>query len=31
MAARRSGKSLGETTRTVEDYREKPPNIRQEP
>lgn len=31
MAARRSGKSLGETTRTIEDYREKPPSIRQEP
>lgn len=31
MAARRSGKSFGETTRSVEDYRIKPPSTRAEP
>ncbi|MEY3895726.1 MAG: hypothetical protein RLZZ214_1246 [Verrucomicrobiota bacterium] len=31
MAARRSGKSFGETTRTIEDYRVKPPTTREEP
>jgi microcin C transport system substrate-binding protein len=31
MAARRAGKSFGETTRTIEDYRVKPPITREEP